>query len=50
MKRITLESILHSLETMTVEINVDAEIAGRARASVERMLSVGTRAKNRLAA
>jgi quinolinate synthase len=50
MKRITLESILHSLETMTVEINVDAEIAGRARASVERMLSVGARAKNRLAA
>ncbi len=50
MKRITLEGILHSLETMTVEVTVDAEIARRARASVERMLSVGTRTQNRLAA
>lgn len=50
MKRITLAGILHSLETMTVEVTVDAAIAERARASVERMLAVGTRTQNRLAA
>ena len=50
MKRITLEGILHSLETMTVEVTVDAAVAKRARASVERMLAVGTGGRNRLAA
>ncbi|HEY3638294.1 MAG TPA: quinolinate synthase NadA [Rhizomicrobium sp.] len=49
MKRITLKGILHALETMTVEVNVDPAIAKRARASVERMLAVG-KAQNRLAA
>jgi quinolinate synthase len=41
MKRITLPKILHSLETMTVEVTVDPAIASRARAAVERMLAVG---------
>src|SRR5437016_7334363 len=40
MKRITLPGILRSLETMTVEVHVDPEIAARARAAVERMLAV----------
>src|SRR6202451_756240 len=40
MKRITLPKILHSLQTMTVEVIVDPAIAGRARAAVERMLAV----------
>jgi quinolinate synthase len=41
MKRITLPKILHSLETMTVEVIVDPEIAARARRAVDRMLAVG---------
>ena len=45
MKRITLPKILHSLETMTVEVTVDPAIAVRARAAVERMLAVGKPAK-----
>ena len=49
MKQITLPRILHSLETTTHEVTVDPEIAARARASVERMLAVGT-AKQRAAA
>jgi quinolinate synthase len=40
MKRITLQNILHSLETMTVEVKVEPEIAYRAKAAVERMLAV----------
>ena len=40
MKRITLANILHALETMTVEVKVDADIASRARSAVERMLAV----------
>ncbi|MGD0190749.1 MAG: quinolinate synthase NadA [Rhizomicrobium sp.] len=40
MKRITLNNILHALETMTYEVNVDPAIAARARAAVERMLIV----------
>jgi quinolinate synthase len=43
MKRITLAKILHSLETMTVEVTVDPMIAARARKSVERMLAVGAK-------
>jgi quinolinate synthase len=49
MKRITLPGILHSLETMTYEVNVEPDIAARARASVERMLAVGA-VKQRVAA
>jgi len=40
MKRITLPKILHSLQTMTVEVTVDPLVASRARAAVERMLAV----------
>jgi quinolinate synthase len=40
MKRITLENILHSLETMTFEVTVEPEIAARAKMAVERMLAV----------
>jgi quinolinate synthase len=40
MKRITLEKILRSLETMTVEIKVDPLIAARARQAIEAMLAV----------
>ena len=38
MKRITLPKILHSLQTMTTEVVIDAHVADRARAAVERML------------
>jgi len=41
MKRITLPRIRHSLETMTAEVTVPAEVAERARRAVERMVSVG---------
>jgi quinolinate synthase len=42
MKRITLPKILHALETMTVEVTVDAQTAMRARRAIERMLAVKT--------
>jgi len=40
MKRITLESILHSLQTMTHEVLIDPVIAARARMPIDRMLAV----------
>ena len=40
MKRITLNGILHSLQTMTHEVIVDPVIAARARAPIDRMLAV----------
>ncbi|MFV0257509.1 MAG: quinolinate synthase NadA [Acidimicrobiales bacterium] len=40
MKKITLEKIRHSLETMTHEVVVPADVAERARASVDRMLAI----------
>jgi quinolinate synthase len=40
MKRITLNGILHSLQTMTHEVIVPAEIAARAKAPIDRMLAV----------
>lgn len=40
MKRITLDGILHSLETMTHEVIVPADIAVRAKAPIDRMLAV----------
>jgi len=43
MKRITLPKILRSLQTMTYQVEVDPEVAGRARLAVERMLAVGRR-------
>jgi quinolinate synthase len=40
MKRITLNGILHSLQTMTFEVTVPAEIAARAKTPIDRMLAV----------
>lgn len=40
MKRITLRNIQRALETLTPEVVIDAELADRARRSVERMLAV----------
>jgi quinolinate synthase len=40
MKRITLPQILHCLETMTVQVEVDPAIAAKAKAAVDRMLRV----------
>src|ERR1700761_4023505 len=42
MKRITLEAILHSLQTMTTEVLVDPAISARARVAIERMLAIRT--------
>ncbi|HKI03190.1 MAG TPA: quinolinate synthase NadA [Thermoanaerobaculia bacterium] len=41
MKRITLPKILRSLQTMEHRVEVDPEVAGRAKLAVERMLAVG---------
>jgi quinolinate synthase len=41
MKRITLDKILKSLQTLTTEVKVDPAVASRARLAVERMLAVG---------
>ena len=41
MKRITLDKIRVSLETMTHQVEIPADIADRARRAVERMLEVG---------
>jgi quinolinate synthase len=43
MRRITLPKILRSLEMMETKVEVPAEVAGRARRAVERMLAVGRR-------
>jgi quinolinate synthase len=40
MKRITLEGILRSLQTMTTEVMIDPVIAARAKAPIDRMLAV----------
>lgn len=40
MKRITLDNILHSLETLEPRVEVPAAVAERARRAVERMLDV----------
>jgi quinolinate synthase len=40
MKRITLDGILHSLQTMTHEVIVDPAVAARAKAPIDRMLAV----------
>ena len=40
MKRITLEGILHSLETMTHEVVIDPVIQARARIPIDRMLAI----------
>jgi quinolinate synthase len=41
MKRITLPNILHSLQTLKHPVEVEPEVAERARGAVERMLEVG---------
>jgi quinolinate synthase len=41
MKKITLKKILHSLETETFAVEIDENIAVRARRSVEGMLEIG---------
>jgi quinolinate synthase len=43
MKRITLPKILRSLETLEHRVEVDPEIAARAREALSRMLAVGRR-------
>jgi quinolinate synthase len=43
MKRITLPKILRSLETLTHQVEVEAETSARARVAIERMLAVGRR-------
>ncbi|HXZ68697.1 MAG TPA: quinolinate synthase NadA, partial [Alphaproteobacteria bacterium] len=48
MKRITLEGILHSLETMTYEVKIDPEIAARARKAVQRMVDLKMPAQKHL--
>jgi len=40
MKRITLDGILHSLQTMTFEVSVPADVAARARKPIDRMLAI----------
>jgi len=45
MKRITLEGILRSLETMTHEVTVDEDVAERARAAVQAMVDLPAPAK-----
>jgi quinolinate synthase len=42
MKRITLPKILRSLETMTHRIEIEPDVAARARRSVERMLEMSS--------
>jgi len=41
MRKITLPSVRRSLETMTHEITIPLEVAGRATRAIERMLEVG---------
>ena len=45
MKLNTLAKIRHSLETMTTAVEIDPEVAVRARAAVDRMLAVGAPAR-----
>lgn len=47
MKRITLENILHTLQTGSHEIIIDEEVAKRARVSVQRMVDLKTPGVNR---
>lgn len=41
MKRITLDNIRRSLETMTYPVEIDPDVAERARRAVDRMLEIG---------
>lgn len=44
MKMITLEKVLWSLHSMTTPVEVDAEVAAKARVAVERMIEISRRA------
>jgi quinolinate synthase len=50
MKKITLAKIQASLETLTPAVEIDEDVARRARASVERMLEVGRSTMTEVAA
>lgn len=50
MKRITLENILHALQTGEDEIVIDEDIAARARVAVQRMVDLKTPGMNRFGA
>jgi quinolinate synthase len=50
MKRITLENILHALETGEHAVEIDEDIAARARVAVQRMVDLKTPGVNRFAA
>jgi quinolinate synthase len=41
MKRITISDVLRSLETMEPQVELDPEMARRARIPVDRMLEIG---------
>jgi quinolinate synthase len=41
MRKITLPSVRHALETMTHVVSIDPDIASRARRAIDRMLQVG---------
>jgi quinolinate synthase len=43
MKKITLEKVLWSLHTMTTQIEVEADIAARARLAVQRMIDLSAK-------
>ncbi|HLJ53361.1 MAG TPA: quinolinate synthase, partial [Rhizomicrobium sp.] len=45
MKRITLDKILHSLQTMTTEVFVERAISAQAKRAIDRMLAVKLPAK-----
>jgi quinolinate synthase len=45
MKRITLDKILHSLETLSTEVLVDRAVAAKAKVAIDRMLAVKLPAK-----
>ncbi len=46
MKKISLENILHSLQTMTHQVDIDDRVADRARVSVQRMVDLKTKGGN----
>jgi quinolinate synthase len=46
MKKITLQNILHSLQTMSHEVEIAPEIADQARVSVQRMVDLKTKGGN----
>ena len=50
MKQITLQNILHALQTMTHEVTVDPQVADRARRAVERMVEMTATEGPRVAA